>query len=122
MNFDQVIFAHSDWKNHFKHYLEGKEKLDEQTVAKDNVCELGKWLAGEGARHAQLPEYRDLKEKHTQFHLTAAQAVRESHKLPKEQSLKLVDIGTPFAKASVACVLAISKLKNLLQAKAAQTA
>ena len=114
MNFNQVIFAHADWKNRFKLFLEGKEQLEQANVAKDNLCELGKWLYGDGRQHAHLPEYASLKEKHAQFHAAAANVVGQSKKLPKEKALQLVDIGTEYARASAACVNAITVLKRAL--------
>ena len=114
MNFNQVIFAHSDWKNRFRQFLEGKEQLEQTNVAKDNLCELGKWLYGDGRQHAQLPEYQDLKVKHAQFHTVAASVVGQSKQLPKEKALQLVDVGTEYSRASAACVNAISQLKRAL--------
>lgn len=115
MNFNQVIFAHSDWKNRFKLFLEGKEKLVQTDVAKDNQCELGKWLYGIGREHAHLPEYLNVKEKHAQFHGVAAQVVGQSLKLPKDKAVQLVEVGSDYAKASAACVNAISQLKRRLE-------
>jgi hypothetical protein len=46
MNFDQVIMAHTRWKVRFLNFVEGKEKLEADTVAKDNLCDLGQWIYG----------------------------------------------------------------------------
>lgn len=118
MDFDKVISAHTSWKNRFKKYLNGEEQLEPQTVAKDDVCELGRWLYGAGQAFAQHPEFADLKTKHAQFHAQAAQVIRASQKLPKAQALALVNIGTPYAQASAACVTAITKLRQLVLADA----
>jgi hypothetical protein len=122
MNFDEVIFAHSNWKNRFKLFLEGKEKLEQHIVAKDNLCELGKWLSGAGKVHAHLPEYGSLKEKHTHFHTVAAQIVAQAPKLPQDKARQLVDVGTDYAKASAACVNAISTLRRVLGEKSSAAA
>lgn len=114
MDFNVVITAHSAWKYKFKQFLEGKEKLEVETVAKDNQCELGKWIYGEGSQLAAMPEFAEMKKKHAEFHQVASQVVRQSKALKQEAALALVEVGTDFAKASALCVNAISTLKNKL--------
>lgn len=47
-----------------------KERLDPETVAKDNLCELGQWLYGEGKSlmESQMAEYQELVNIHANFH------------------------------------------------------
>jgi len=60
MDFDVLILAHSNWKRRFHEHLRGKQELDVETVRQVNLCNMGRWLCGEGLRHKDLPEYRDL--------------------------------------------------------------
>ena len=116
MNFNVVINAHTAWKHKFRQFLEGTEKLQAEMVAKDNQCELGKWIYGEGSQLAALPEFSEMKRKHAEFHQVASQVVRQSKALSKEAALALVEVGTDFAKASAQCVNSISTLKQKLSA------
>ena len=116
MDFNVVITAHTAWKQKFKQFLEGKERLEAETVAKDNQCELGKWIYGEGSQLASLPEFTEMKKKPAEFHQVASQVVRQSKVLKKEAALALVEVGTDFAKASALCVNAIATLKHKLSA------
>jgi hypothetical protein len=74
MNFDGAIQAHTDWKLRLLSYCRGKttEKIDLQTLRKDNVCVLGQWLYGEGRRYGAEPGFEELREIHAAFHQSAA--------------------------------------------------
>jgi hypothetical protein len=74
MTFDAAIKAHSDWKLRLANYCQGKptEPIDIRKLAMDNVCELGKWLHGEGRKYATDPVYPELVQGHATFHRTAA--------------------------------------------------
>jgi hypothetical protein len=74
MTFDGAIQAHSDWKVRLANYCQGrlKEPIDIQKLKMDNVCELGKWLYGEGREYATDPVYPELVQAHAAFHRTAA--------------------------------------------------
>ena len=79
MDFDEAIAAHSAWKNKLKTYLRQPNKsLDANTVASDNQCVLGKWLYGEGAKHSALPEFKELKNLHANFHRAAADLIKRA--------------------------------------------
>lgn len=74
MDFDAAVKAHSNWLLRLFGYAKGtsKEKLDPKTIAKDNVCDLGKWLYGDGQRYAGEPEFPELIKTHAAFHRSAA--------------------------------------------------
>ena len=60
LNWDQMILAHSRWKTRLKQAIESQEKIDAQVAGKDDQCEMGKWIYGEGKRHASVSAYNDL--------------------------------------------------------------
>ncbi len=112
MNFDDAIAAHIKWKVRLAQFIDGtsQEKLQSATVAQDDLCELGKWLRGEGAKFAALPKYRDLLDKHANFHACAGDVVRrvENH----DRAGAKAALGGAFATASKETVMAIMDLKK----------
>ena len=113
MNFDEMILAHSRWKSRLKAAIQGKEKIDVENVGKDDQCELGKWLQGEGKKHADLPEFEELKTKHAKFHATVARVVAQAKALPTDEALTLVEsLNSDYARASSDCINAIAKLRK----------
>ena len=78
MNFEQASNAHREWKIRLRTYVKGgsKERFDPAVVAKDDQCDLGKWIHGPGAGHATDPSFAVLKKDHAQFHVEAAKVVR----------------------------------------------
>lgn len=116
MNIDDAIKAHSTWKLRLNRFAEGTsdESLDENTVGKDNGCELGKWLYGEGASLlANHPVYKDVIHEHANFHQQASNIV----KLCKQgQSAKakqaLADPNSDYTKATTKVIGLLMKLKK----------
>lgn len=117
MDFSQVIYAHSAWKNRLKDHIMKNEPLDAATIAKDDQCELGKWIYGEGRKYSSRSEYADVKQKHARFHAVTAEVVRKAAALKKEEALQLIGQGTDFARASSECVAAIAALRDSLNAQ-----
>jgi methyl-accepting chemotaxis protein len=74
MDFDDAIQAHTNWKLRLFSYARGQvaERIDVPTLRKDNVCALGRWLYGEGPKHAADPKFKQLQEVHSAFHQSAA--------------------------------------------------
>ncbi len=79
MNFDDAIAAHIKWKVRLSQFIDGtgSEKLQSANVCKDNNCDLGKWIHGEGTKFKSLPHYQDLVKKHANFHLCAGDVVKK---------------------------------------------
>ncbi len=71
------------WKEKLNSTLDGSstERYEVSTVSQDNLCVLGKWLHGPGKKYySRLPEYDALKRVHREFHLCAADVLREHEK------------------------------------------
>lgn len=112
MNFDDAIAAHIKWKVRLSQFIDGNgaEQLKSDTVCKDNLCDLGKWIYGDGTKFKALPHYRDLVSKHANFHRCAADVIKkvESNDKPGAKSL----LSGQFATASKETVTAIMELKR----------
>ncbi len=110
---DKAITAHSAWKMRLRDAINGKQQVDPAAVGKDNLCELGKWIHGEGCGHHAKPEFQTLKTRHAEFHVCAgkvAQMVKDGKNADAEKALD----GADFAGASTRVVAAIAALKKTL--------
>ena len=112
MNFDDAIAAHIKWKVRLNQFIDGTsaEKLQSSVVCKDNNCDLGKWIYGEGAKYKPLPHYQDLVKKHANFHVCAADVVKKVE--GNDKTGAKASLGGPFAVASKETVAAIMELKK----------
>lgn len=112
MNFDDAIAAHIKWKVRLTQFIDGTgtEKLASATIGKDNVCDLGRWIYGEGVRYASLPRYQDLVKKHANFHVCAGEVVKKVENGDKPGAKSA--LGGPFAASSKETVTAIMELKK----------
>lgn len=112
MNFDDAIAAHIKWKVRLNQFIDGTstEQLNSATICKDNLCDLGKWIYGEGAKYNSAPHYKDLVAKHANFHRCAADVVKKVEGSDKPGAKTL--LAGPFAVASKETVTAIMELKK----------
>lgn len=92
MNFLDAINAHVMWKLRLQRYLDGEseENLDPDHICKDNQCVLGKWIYGNMGRYEKSPVFVDVREKHAEFHLTAAEIVRLINANQKQDAERLL--------------------------------
>jgi hypothetical protein len=112
MNFDDAIAAHIKWKVRLTQFIDGTsaETLSSATICKDNLCDLGKWIYGEGVKFKPLTNYQDLVKKHANFHVCAAEVVKKVEGGDKAGAKSA--LGGPFAGASKETVAAIMELKK----------
>lgn len=112
MNFDDAIAAHIKWKVRLSQFIDGTstEKLQSASICKDNLCDLGKWIYGEGASFKALPHYQDLVKKHANFHLCAGDVVKKVEGGDKAGAKAA--LGGAFSAASKETVTAIMDLKK----------
>lgn len=74
MNLDNALQEHIDWKVKFRNAIVKQGQMDTETIAKDNCCELGKWLHGEGKfEYISLSSYATVLSKHAAFHIEAGE-------------------------------------------------
>lgn len=77
---DAALKAHSEWRKHFRDYLNGKGSLDATIVGDTHQCQFGNWFDNEG--HRLMPKKRqgEIRCAHDDFHRIAAdilQKIRE---------------------------------------------
>ena len=112
MDFADAIRAHVEWKLRLRMFLDGQgEVMKSDLVARDDVCELGRWLHGEGRLYATDPSYPELKEAHAQFHQVAAEVLTAAERGDKRGAEARLE-GSEYIKSSSAVVAAIMRMRN----------
>ncbi|OIR02324.1 hypothetical protein GALL_156960 [mine drainage metagenome] len=113
MDLVEAIQRHAEWKIKFISAMSQHQTLDPVILAKDNYCELGKWLHGEGkTKFGNLSSHAGCVLSHAAFHAEAgkvAQAINAKNYIEAENMLKN---GTPYSDAADEIAGAIMKLKN----------
>lgn len=70
---DRAMMTHSAVKNRLIRAIKGEEMIDYNTMKRDDVCEVGKWIYGEGGRkHATSRIFQEFKTTHAEFHKCAS--------------------------------------------------
>jgi hypothetical protein len=118
MNFEQAILAHRKWKDRLNGYLAKPDRsLLATEVAADNKCELGKWISGDGAKHASLQEFQMLRSEHARFHRAAADVIRKADAGQSVSGETALGGKSEFSAASIAVVKAIVELRKKVEAQ-----
>jgi methyl-accepting chemotaxis protein len=103
LNFGTAIEAHQEWKVRLRAVIESKsqEKLDPNVVCRDDQCELGRWIHGEGGRQFDdEPQFADLRRKHAYFHACAGRVLLLAQSGHKDRAIAEISPGGDFAQAS----------------------
>jgi methyl-accepting chemotaxis protein len=113
MDLNQAIEKHSEWKVKFRAAIAKREQMDAGTIAKDNCCELGKWLHGDAkSRWSALPAYRSCLSRHADFHNAAGQVARAINAQRYTEAEAMLAADTSYGTASRDVVTAIMRLKK----------
>ncbi len=111
MNFDEAIKAHTYWKVMLKWLINGQRPIDADIVALDGVCELGKWIAGDGQAYAGVPGFEVFVRQHTAFHEVAGEVARLVESGHRAQADAMMAPEGKFTLASEKTIAAIRALK-----------
>ncbi len=115
MNFTAAIRAHANWRLRFSTYCQSnqKETADNQTLAQDNACELGKWLYGEGKKYSSDPHFRELIRIHALFHRSAAEIAAMAQSGRRKEAEALLNSNeSQYTKTSIQVVGTLMKLRT----------
>ena len=113
MNLNESIQSHAQWKFRFHQALLKNESMDAGVIAKDNQCELGKWLHGEAkALHGDRKAFAQCVARHATFHTEAGKvaATINSHRMDEAQ--RMLASGSPFSEAAKAVAVSLIELQN----------
>lgn len=113
MDLDLAIAKHTEWKARLLAAITNNETLDTATIARDNCCDLGKWLHGD-ARHqfGTLTSHADCVTKHAKFHIEASKVAAAINTRKYADAQTMLAPGTPYSYASSAVQVAVLNLKK----------
>jgi len=113
MDLDQAIAKHAEWKLKFRSAISKQETMDVTTIAKDNCCDLGKWLHGEAkVKFGKLNSYTQCVSKHAEFHTQASKVAQAINAKKYSEAEAMINSGTPYAQASSAVGVAVMALRK----------
>lgn len=112
-DFDKAIEAHRAWKVKLRKAIANQEKIDADTLSRDNVCPLGKWIHGAGGvTFGQHAEFGNLREMHRRFHICAGGVARKINLGGSPDLASLLDAGSEFSQISTAVITSLTKAKH----------
>ncbi|MDO9165485.1 MAG: methyl-accepting chemotaxis protein, partial [Rhodoferax sp.] len=101
INLDNAIQAHAEWRTKLRSAATRQEKLDAETISRDDCCELGKWVHGAGqSKFGGKPTFVDLIHAHQEFHKEAGKVARAVNQGAGAGAEKMLESGTSFSRAS----------------------
>lgn len=113
MDFEQARKKHAEWRVKLRGAITKKETLDVTTIAKDNQCDLGKWLYGEARQRLHCsPLYNECVTKHAHFHMEAGKVAKVINDGHYDQAHSMLGVGSGFSSASAAIVNALDALER----------
>ncbi len=113
MNLDNAVPTHAQWKTKLRSAIARHEQLDVASLSRDDRCELGQWLHGEGARaFGQLASHQDCVHKHALFHAEVTKVATAVNAKRFAQAEALLDAGSPYAQVSSALGVAFLRLRK----------
>lgn len=113
MDFEEARKKHAEWRVRFRSTITKKETLDADAIAKDDRCDLGKWLHGEAkGKYSRLSAYSECVKQHAAFHLEASKVALVINAQKYEEAQALLGVGSGFSSASGAIHTALDELEK----------
>lgn len=75
MDFQTVVHWHMAWLKNMLVDIQNPSNLNPEEIARDDLCEIGKWIHGDAAQYGELPDYIELKKIHMELHKATSHAV-----------------------------------------------
>jgi hypothetical protein len=117
IDLDQAIQAHAEWRSRLRTAAQNQDTLDADTIARDDCCDLGRWLHGSaGAQYGNRPSFVALLDRHRTFHAIAGQIAGHINRGAYAEAEEALSGNTPFSRASSEVGAAIVRLRTELQA------
>jgi methyl-accepting chemotaxis protein len=112
-DFDKAIEAHRQWKVKLRKAIADRDRLDADTICRDDQCPLGKWLHGAGGKQwGGRPSFVELLGKHAEFHQTAAGVARQINAGKLDEAERLIGGGSRFAQVSTEVATILTRAKR----------
>lgn len=111
MDLEKAIGKHAEWKMKFRNAISKHEAMDAATIAKDNCCELGEWLHGEGKiKYGHLASLGICLQQHATFHSEAGKVASVINAGRYAEAETMLGGGTTYSVASSNVAVAIVHL------------
>jgi aerotaxis receptor len=108
--FSAAIDAHTKWKSRLRMCIDNHDKCaDPAVVEKDNACDLGKWIYGDGQRFSNDGEFRQLRQDHASFHRCAAGIIRSVQRNRTSEAERV--LASEYSEISSRVIRALTRLK-----------
>jgi hypothetical protein len=113
MNLDNAVQTHAQWKTKLRLAIAKHEELDLVSLARDDRCELGGWLHGEGkSSYGRLKSYGDCFHKHLEFHREVTKVAKAVNAKQFDTAETMLGAGTAYAKASSALGVSFLQMRK----------
>ncbi|MBL8511278.1 MAG: CZB domain-containing protein [Betaproteobacteria bacterium] len=113
MNLNEAIEKHAAWKTKFRRAISEHQTLDVATIAKDNCCDLGKWLHGEAKTlYGHTKGLLVCIDRHAAFHKEASMVAETINHKKFTEASTMLEAGTSYSSASNAVGVAIMQFKK----------
>ncbi|OIN91957.1 MAG: hypothetical protein AUJ20_09090 [Comamonadaceae bacterium CG1_02_60_18] len=113
LDFDQVINAHAQWKTKFRTAITHQEQLKAETIARDDACELGKWIYSEGkAALGQSGDFAKLVTEHKHFHRSAGDVAHVINQRRFDAATDMISPRSTFTQASNQVIATLGRIKR----------
>jgi hypothetical protein len=114
VDFDKVISAHAQWKMKFRAAINRKEQLNAQDIARDDLCELGKWIHSSGtAKYSHNGAFTQLVGEHKQFHRCAGEVAQTINQRNYDHAERLIGAESKFSEASNLVISTLGRMKRV---------
>jgi hypothetical protein len=101
MNLDNAVQTHAQWKTKLRSAISKHQQMDLITLSRDDCCELGQWLHGEGkSNYGKLASHADCVHKHLVFHSEVTKIARAVNAQQFDTAENMLNAGTSYATAS----------------------
>ena len=93
MPYHDAMSNHIIWKRRLQKAVDGPydERFAVAVVARDDVCELGKWIYGDGLKYSSSTAYQKVVRAHAAFHLYAADVLLKLGEGDKAAAKEVLD-------------------------------
>ncbi len=113
LDFDKVINAHAQWKTKFRAAITHQEQLKAETIARDDGCELGKWIYSEGkAALGHSAEFAKLVSEHKHFHRSAGDVAHIINQRRFDAATDMIGPRSAFTQASNQVIATLGRIKR----------
>ena len=108
--------AHAEWMAGLREFIYGNGHMEPEHVSRDDKCEIGAWLYGDGKRYRHLREYEDAREVHAELHRHAGDVVILVRTGRRTEAAADIAPGGRLRKLSSALVKAFTRLNRRIVA------